>query len=328
MPTASLEVAERAELGAPRTISECQENQANAVGGLVCQALLKEVELTPKPGLVDCLNNGSHRDMDRAAFYASVEAIAPWFPTFYRIGAFTRELAPEVLLERLRPAGLACEDAMLRATGNVNTHKGSIFSMGILCGAVGRLSRGEDLPGRERLCEEVARICSRLVEAELLRIHEPKTAGERLFQAYGLTGIRGEAASGFQTVRCHGLPAFKRILTRGGGEEEALHEALLHLLAVNHDTNLVHRGGIAGLAHVQAQARNLIKAGGVASPRFEASMLGFDSDLTERNLSPGGSADLLAVTWFLSQFPESDSCQRHGDSRLFVEGRDAIGSNT
>lgn len=298
MATASLESIES------RTSLRCREDEADAVGALVCQALLKEVELTPKPGLVDGNNRGAHQDMNRATFHASINAIAPWFPVFYRMGASTRELAPEELLARLRPAGLACEEAMFRATGNVNTHKGSIFSMGLLCAAAGRLDCGEELPDRERLCGEVARICSGLVEAELLRIELPRTAGEKLFQAHGLTGVRGEAASGFRTVREHGLPAFARIMALGDGEEEAMHEALLHLLAVNHDTNLVHRGGLAGLALVQAWARSLIEAGGVRSPRFEASVLDFDRDLISRRLSPGGSADLVAVTWFLSQFPE------------------------
>jgi len=306
MATASLEDFESIERRAPL---ECREDQADEVGALVCQALLNEVELTPKPGLVDGNNSGAHQDMDRATFHASIKAIAPWFPVFYRIGESTRDLAPEALLALLRPAGLACESAMLRATGNVNTHKGSIFSMGLLCAAAGRLDCGVELPDRERLCGEVARICSGLVEAELLRIELPRTAGEKLFQAHGLTGVRGEAASGFRTVREHGLPAFARILALGGGEEEALHEALLHLLAVNHDTNLAHRGGLAGLAHVQAWARKLIEAGGVQSTRFEACMLDFDADLIERKLSPGGSADLVAVTWFLSQFPEPGSRQ-------------------
>src|ERR1035437_5081449 len=78
----------------PSIIWECLEDPANAVGDLVCQALLKEVELTPKPGLVDRHNSGSHRDMDLATFYASIEAIAPWFPLFSRIGASSRECSP------------------------------------------------------------------------------------------------------------------------------------------------------------------------------------------------------------------------------------------
>jgi triphosphoribosyl-dephospho-CoA synthase len=300
MPTASLEGVEFVEFRAPE---EFRADHAEAVGALVSQALLKEVELTPKPGLVDRLNSGAHRDMNLATFHASIAAIAPCFPVFYRIGASTRDLAPEALLVRIRPEGLACEAAMLRAIGNVNTHKGSIFSMGLLCAAAGRLDCDDCLPCRERLCAEVARICSGLVEAELLRGRAPRTAGEKLYQAYGLTGVRGEAASGFSTVRDHALPAFERILARGGDEEEALNEALLYLLAVNHDTNIVHRGGLAGLAYVQSQALNLIEAGGVQSSDFKERMLEFDSDLIARNLSPGGSADLLAVTWFLSRFP-------------------------
>ena len=310
MPTASLEAVAPLELRASRAMG------ANAVGALAHQALLKEVELTPKPGLVDRLNSGAHRDMDLVTFHASIEAIAPWFPIFYRLGASTRDLAPEDVLAHLRPAGRDCEEAMLRSTGGVNTHKGSIFCMGILCAAVGRLDGGD----AQRVCAEVARICSGLVEAELLGVRRPSTAGEKLFQTYGLTGVRGEAASGFKTVRDHGLPALERVLARGGGEDEALHEALLHLLAVNRDTNLVHRGGLAALAHVQAEAGRLIEAGGVRSPGFWARLLGFDADLIGRNLSPGGSADLLSVTWFLSRFQPLRGRVEHR-ARLFPDLR-------
>lgn len=304
MPIAGFEALDSPPLRPLPAVRESEKDQANAVGALVCQALLKEVELTPKPGLVDRLNNGAHRDMDLTTFYASIEAIAPWFPLFYRMGASTRDLSSQALLAHIRPAGRACEEAMLRATGGINTHKGCVFSMGLLCAAAGRLSCGNRLPNRTRLCAEVARIASRLVETELLCIESPRTAGEKLFQAHGLTGVRGEAASGFKTVREHALPAYQSILSFGGSEEQALHEALLHLLAVNPDTNLVHRGGLAGLAHVQATAKRLLDLGGVLSPSFEARMLGFDRDLIERNLSPGGSADLLAITWFLSRFPQ------------------------
>lgn len=326
MPTASLEGVDFVE---SRALEEFRADHAEAVGALVSQALRKEVELTPKPGLVDRLNSGAHRDMNLATFHASIKAIAPWFPVFYRIGASMRDLPPEALLARIRPEGIDCEAAMLRATGGVNTHKGSIFSMGLLCATAGRLDHGENystIPGaphlaqlhrakcgkpqlstsfvqRDALCAEVARICSGLVEAELLRVQSPRTAGEKLFQTYGLTGVRGEAASGFSTVRNHALPAFEKMLLREGNEEKALHEALLYLLAVNHDTNLVHRGGLAALAHVQSRALSLIEAGGVQSSDFKVRMLDFDSDLIARNLSPGGSADLLAVTWFLSRFP-------------------------
>ena len=49
------------------------------VPALAEAALWQELELTPKPGLVDRLNNGSHRDMDHALFVRSIAAITPWF---------------------------------------------------------------------------------------------------------------------------------------------------------------------------------------------------------------------------------------------------------
>lgn len=266
-------------------------------------ALIKEVELTPKPGLVDRFNTGAHRDMDLSTFHASAEAIAPWFSVFFRLGLAESALPSAHFLPHLRADGLACESAMFRATGGVNTHKGSIFSLGLLCAAAGRLVGIGVMPDAESMCREVAVLCAGLVGEELAPQREARTAGELLFQRYRLTGARGEAASGFATVRQHGLVAFQAALACGGSEEEALHAALLRLLAYNSDTNLVARGGMAGLDYVQSHARHLLALGAVYPARRMAQMAEFDVALIERNLSPGGSADLLAVTWFLSRFP-------------------------
>ena len=39
---------------------------------LAVKSLLYELNLTPKPGLVDCHNNGAHNDMD---FYTFLDSI-------------------------------------------------------------------------------------------------------------------------------------------------------------------------------------------------------------------------------------------------------------
>jgi triphosphoribosyl-dephospho-CoA synthase len=52
------------------------------VWALAATALRLELNLTPKPGLVDMANNGSHNDMDHALFLRSIDAIAPWFRVF------------------------------------------------------------------------------------------------------------------------------------------------------------------------------------------------------------------------------------------------------
>lgn len=278
------------------------EGLAGRLARLAHRSLLREVFLTPKPGLVDRRNTGAHRDMDVFTFLASARAIAPWFEVFFARGLADCTTPAEAFLPLIRPDGVACERDMLRATGGVNTHKGSIFAFGLLCAAAGRLIGQGRFLSREALCDEVGLICSGVLD-ELQRNAGAATAGERLFRRYGLTGARGEAASGFATVRQHALPAFDRLCRDGAGERTALHGALLELLACNPDTNLVARGGLAGLAFIQARALRVRAAGGVRACGFRESMEAFDDAAIARNLSPGGSADLLAVTWFLSRFP-------------------------
>ncbi|PKU21334.1 triphosphoribosyl-dephospho-CoA synthase CitG [Telmatospirillum siberiense] len=279
----------------------CSFHHQELVARLAHGALIREVLLTPKPGLVDRRNSGAHRDMGLDTFLTSAEAIAPWFSKFFLCGMSGHRSPAEHVLAMLRSDGVACEKAMFAATGGINTHKGSVFAFGLLCGAVGRC-HGQGRPlDVQTICDEVAGICRDLVERELDRAGEATTAGEHLFHQYGLTGARGEAASGFQTVRTFSLPAFLAVEAETGSEQLALFAALLALLASNADTNLVARGGPEGLLFVQREASRLLAEGGVHAPYFMAKMAAFDDALIKRNLSPGGSADLLAVTWFLAR---------------------------
>lgn len=251
------------------------------VPGLAEEALWQELELTPKPGLVDKLNNGSHSDMDHALFARSIAAITPWFTRFAALGDAHADKPVAEQLRLIRPMGMACEQAMYTATGGVNTHKGGIFALGLLCFASGRVKN----VSAQSLCCEVSNICRGLVARELTERSGQATAGERQFQLYGLTGARGEAESGFSTVR--------NALAKWRGR--SLHELLLGLMAINQDSNLVSRGGIDGLRYVQGYARELITNGWDRD-----ALLKMDNALIERNLSPGGSADLLSVGWVLS----------------------------
>jgi triphosphoribosyl-dephospho-CoA synthetase len=51
-----------------------------------------------------------------------------------------------------------------------------------------------------------------------------------------------------------------------------------------------------------ACARKLLAEGSVLAPDRSKKMEAFDDALIARHLSPRGTADLLAVTWFLAQF--------------------------
>ncbi|ONF88730.1 triphosphoribosyl-dephospho-CoA synthase [Salmonella enterica subsp. enterica serovar Typhimurium] len=238
---------------------------AGELNGLVARALLTEARLTPKPGLVDIRNSGAHRDMDLAAFERSTTAIAPWMEKFFIMGNNTAALAAENVLVMLRPLGMACENDMLQATNGVNTHRGAIFAFGLLSAAIGRLlARGEPLE-QNRICDQVARLSRNIV--------------------------------------AHELSVFNRVVQEHDDTHLALLQTLLHLMAWNDDTNLVSRGGLEGLYYVQQQAQKLLWQGGVLVEGGIEAMQSLDDELILRNLSPGGSADLLAVTWFLSHFP-------------------------
>ncbi|BBQ82258.1 MULTISPECIES: triphosphoribosyl-dephospho-CoA synthase CitG [Enterobacteriaceae] len=252
------------------------------VPALAEEALWQELDLTPKPGLVDKYNNGAHRDMDHALFVRSIAAITPWFTRFAELGDKHAHRPAGEQLRMIRPMGIACEQAMYAATGGVNTHKGGIFALGLLCFAAGRL--GEVNP--QRLCREVSDICRGLVERELASRSSLATAGERQFHQFGLTGARGEAESGFATVR----------KALSGWNRRHLHALLLRLMAVNPDSNLVSRGGMNGLRYVQDYAHDLLENGW-----DEGALIAMDNALITRNLSPGGSADLLSVGWVLSK---------------------------
>ena len=237
---------------------------AEEVVSAVERALLTEVRLTPKPGLVDIRNAGAHWDMDLASFEASTAVVAPWMEKFFIMGHDTAAVAPEQVLMMLRPVGMACENDMLEATGGVNTHRGAIFACGLLSAAAGRLvSKGEPIE-QHRLCDQVARFCRGMVMQELSSAGgERLSKGEAHFLRYGLSGARGEAESGFLTVRTQAMPVFTRMMEETGDSNLALLQTLLHLMAWNDDTNLVSRGGLAGLNFVQQEAQRLLWQGGV-----------------------------------------------------------------
>lgn len=261
---------------------------------LAVQSLLEEVNTTPKPGLVDRRNNGSHRDMDISTFTASAAALRPYFRDCFRLGQATASLPFSETFRHLRRAGLQAEQEMYQATGGVNTHKGAIFTMGILCGGLGRLWTPESpIADTGALLDQCAKLAACSLNADFAGLSAPATAGERLYLTRGITGIRGEAAAGLPSVTKFGLPAFREGLARGLSPNDAGAAALVHLIAHVEDTNLYHRGGEEGAAFAAQAAADLLPFPTMAE--IEA----LDDAFIQRNLSPGGCADLLAVTYFL-----------------------------
>lgn len=278
------------------TMYALEEDQSR-IGRLAVQSLLDEVRTTPKPGLVDRRNSGSHKDMDLFTFQASAAALSGYFHNCSRVGMESAAEAPAETFRQLRQLGLQAEQDMYAATGGVNTHKGAIFTMGILCGAAGRLWNPEGTWNLEALFREVAEMTRDAMEADFRQ--QGDTVGHRLFAQRGIRGIRGEVAQGLPSVANIGLPAYRRFRQQGMDQNEAGVRTLLTLVAQVEDTNMISRGGIAG-----AKAGADACAALLATPCTMSDVEALDDWFIQRNLSPGGCADLLAAVYFLHSLSE------------------------
>lgn len=270
------------------------------IGTMVTEALLDEVNTTPKPGLVDRNNNGAHRDMNRQTFYNSARALREYWSACFRAGAETAREAPEETFARLREMGLMAERKMLIATDGVNTHKGAIFLLGTVCGAIGRLWSAEDPCRDPSVIGEVCALMSKTaVEADFVEMEargKGSSFGEQIYLSHGIRGARGELAEGLPSVLRTGLPHLQAALARGMDRNDAGAFTLLYLIAQGTDTNLMHRGGMDVATAAVGEVRDLL----AASPYPNLSDIRrLDDRFIRQNLSPGGSADLLAATLFL-----------------------------
>lgn len=266
---------------------------------MIYACLINEATLAPKPGLVDANNSGSHKDMDLATFKISAEAISPFMSQFACLGYQSTTLPLAQLLAVIRPLGLQCEHAMFSATKGINTHKGAIFAFSLLSSAIGYLSAHQTTLEVDTICQTVAEITKGLVKKELTCALGQKTAGYLAYQQYGFSGARGEAESGFKTVR-NQLPEYLDLINKGTCPKRAQLHSLMRIIATNDDTNTLSRGGLAGLNYTKQAAKHYLAQGSVFNDPHLEKLKKLDQVFIHDNLSPGGSADLLAVMLFLA----------------------------
>lgn len=273
-------------------IARARSCPCDRIAGAATRALLLELSTWPKPGLVSDRDNGSHDDMDAAMLRASALTLTPFFAELARAGQGTRQgTSPGTGQDAcgmnvLREIGLRAEAAMLRATDGVNTHRGAIFGLGLLCAAAGSQPAA--------LGDHVRRRWGREIGEAPVPAH---SHGASALRRFGAGGARQEAAKGFPHVYGTALPALRAGRHACPGNEEAARvQACFALIATVEDTNLLHRGGAGGIAFAQKLARGFLDRGGVAQPEWRQQAVAIHEAFVMRRLSPGGSADLLAMT--------------------------------
>lgn len=267
----------------------------DALADLAVQALVEEATLTPKPGLVDLRGPGAHGDLSLDLMLRSAESLRETFAavTYACEGA---KLNPE-LRETLGEIGRDGEAVMMSVTGDANTHRGAIWTLGLL--VAGAALSGNSEAGC--VVATAARVAS-LPDAQGIT---DGTNGAHVRAAYGVVGARGEARAGFPRVVSVALPVLRAGRKAGHGEDEARLDALLAVMEILDDTCLLHRGGMDGLRWVQRGARRVLGAGGMANAGGRRMFDLLDTGMLERRLSPGGAADLLSAAMFLDSLERS-----------------------
>ena len=270
---------------------------------MAVSALIQEAELTPKPALVDRRGNGAHHDLDLARLRHSAQSLQEGFADIARVAAV--EQSPLRLREQSGRIGRDMERRMLAATDGSNAHRGTIWALGLLVAAAGR-RRSE--PNAARIAAAAAAL-ARLPDRFAPR---PLSNGERARLRFGATGARGEAQAAFPHAVGVGLPTLRAARNRGVPEDCARLDTLMAIMASLDDTCLLHRGGVAALETAKSGARAVLAAGGTAETAGMKRLHSLHTELLGLWASPGGSADLLAVTLFLDQLEGARSLTRPG----------------
>lgn len=261
------------------------------------RAMLYEVTVQPKPGLVDPVTVGPHPDMTVFTFIDSVTSLRQYFDRCVDLGSSFHGENLSRLFERVRLIGMNAERTMYAATKGVNTHKGAVFSLGIMVTAV-----GYQLNYPERTVSGIIKqMVSGLTKRDFAGISSKSisqlSASELQYIKYGLAGIRGEAEHGFPIVMSIGLPTLQQ---SQGTVNQRLLDTFMAIVQHLVDTNAIKRAGdVNVIGWIHKQADHYFKLGGSQTMVGLTFLKQLDEQFTKRNISLGGSADCLILTIFL-----------------------------
>lgn len=240
-----------------------------------------ELYLTPKPGLVDLMDNGSHPDLSVPLMEQSIGIVADYL---------------EEIVESLMAGELfACQkDIAIRAERRLydelgtNTHKGYIFLAGMLLIAHRHAEAADEVSVRGALCA--------ISQAFFSTSTGQDTNGERARKRFNTGGIVREAIEGYPSLFEEALPAFRRALARHGCSTTASFAMMARLMQTVDDTTTLHRAGPEGLERVRRDGRVLERI-----IDEEGDFIAFLEDLNRQykrlNLTIGGVADMLGIAF-------------------------------
>lgn len=281
----------------------------DTIGKVAVKAMLYEVCAAPKPGLVDRISPNVHGDMDIFTFINSALALQDYFKACflsgYEEGRSSGTMASEFFLS-LKSLGMAAEAKMYQATGGVNTHKGLVFSLGLISAAMGyHWPQKETMPFEpwlELVCERVPQWLAPFIPQELRTLTKGSTYGSHQYQKTGALGARGQAMAGFKSVRLLVYPKLCEGIERLGlSENDAMLYALLEGIVVLDDSNVMGKWGESVLKESQAQAQSILSLGHFQTQVGRDAYKAYCEWCLAQGVSHGGAADLLIVALFFRE---------------------------
>lgn len=271
------------------------------IGHLASMALQAELDTTPKPGLVDRNDNGAHCDMDHALMQRSIQALHPYFVRLAQLGFTDKQPCHDEIVN----IGIEAEREMFKATGGVNTHKGALFSIGLaavaLAGeAFSRITQAErcgTMAYNDVNSKQIQSLSNSIASLARLFPDTNGTHGSKAKANNILKGALDNAREGYTQLFKAWLPFYIDCIAEG--DNYALHKTLLRIMCDLDDTNIVYRTSMETMKEVKTEARQMLDTSRNIV-NFEAALQAMNTDYIHRNISPGGSADMLSLVVFLS----------------------------
>lgn len=251
------------------------------ITNITIKAIYGELELFPKFGLVSHKDSGCHKDMDYETFVKSAFAIKKYISLYIEEG-----LKDDFNPLELQKIGLRAEKRMFKNTGNVNTHKGLIFLLGIFLPALSRtITKNES---KEYMKQMIKSTTKQIVGEYYLNIEnkEVKSNSDLIYLETGIKGIRQEALQGLELI-------FNTPTYHDYDDDITYHNYLIHFMSELDDTTIIHKTDLATLNEVKQTMKQVINTGGYEPNKERVQRL--SDEYKNRCISPGGSADMLVI---------------------------------
>lgn len=255
---------------------------------ILLESLKDELDLTPKPGCVDGYDCGPHSDMDYNVFLKSISSLKGYFFEIMEVSNTEKSFSDT--FNAIRPIGMKYEKRMYEATGGVNTHKGAIFTLGVIASAIGKIYYDNKYISVNLISEYVKKLCANIFE-DFNKKEMQDSNGARIYRNnLKHSGIRYEAKNGFMTA----LDAYEFYKNT-----KDFLKTYVYIISILDDTTTINRVGEAGLNFSKDYAKKVLNC-----DNFDYEIKLMDCLYTEKNISTGGCADTMELVYFFKRIDD------------------------